>query len=375
MDATLHADADAITQLLYDGIVDSGDWYAGVELLRARMGAAFFHQMTVDCANGAVSDGLATFEAPQDKAREYEQHYARTDERMHAVLAMPAGSMVIDHERFDTSAISSSAIYSDWLPSVGLRHTVGLTLREDGSRKEVIGIMRAREDGMFRASEIALCQRALPHLARASALRARVAGLQDRAGFGLAALDALRQGIVVLDAQAAVQYANPAARALAAAGALCRVRHDTWRFADAPVQARFQQALAGACARGEPSCAGAFMVHTPQGPVAVSVLPLKAGHPLLAWRGVPLAMLSIGAGAQTDVAPPDLLRQALGVTLAEARLAHALAQGLTVKGYALRADLSEQTVRGHLKNLLRKTDCHRQVELVTLAQSVQAPPE
>ena len=160
MDATLHADADAITQLLYDGIVDSGDWYAGVELLRARMGAAFFHQMTVDCANGTVSDGLATFEAPQDKAREYEQHYARTDERMHAVLAMPAGSMVIDHERFDTSAMSSSAIYSDWLPSVGLRHTVGLTLREDGARKEVIGIMRAREDGMFRASEIALCQRA-----------------------------------------------------------------------------------------------------------------------------------------------------------------------------------------------------------------------
>lgn len=154
MDATLHADADAITQLLYDGIVDSGDWYAGVELLRARMGAAFFHQMTVDCANGAVSDGLATFEAPQDKAREYEQHYARTDERMHAVLAMPAGSMVIDHERFDTSAMSSSAIYSDWLPSVGLRHTVGLTLREDGSRKEVIGIMRAREDGMFRAPKI-----------------------------------------------------------------------------------------------------------------------------------------------------------------------------------------------------------------------------
>ncbi|MFQ6686176.1 LuxR C-terminal-related transcriptional regulator [Bordetella pertussis] len=48
---------------------------------------------------------------------------------------------------------------------------------------------------------------------------------------------------------------------------------------------------------------------------------------------------------------------------------------MTVKGYALRAALSEQTVRGHLKNLLRKTDCHRQVELVTLAQSVQAPPE
>lgn len=204
----------------------------------------------------------------------------------------------------------------------------------------------------------------------ASALRARVAGLEDRARFGLAALDALRQGIVVLDPQAMVQYANPAARVLAAAGALCRVRHDTWRFADASVQARFQQALAGACARDEPSCAGAFMVHTSQGPVAVSVLPLKAGHPLLAWRGVPLAMLSIGAGAQTDVAPPDLLRQALGVTLAEARLAHALAQGLTVKGYALRAALSEQTVRGHLKNLLRKTDCHRQVELVTLAQSV-----
>ncbi len=67
----------------------------------------------------------------------------------------------------------------------------------------------------------------------------------------------------------------------------------------------------------------------------------------------------------------DAMREALGLSPSEARLAVLLATGRTVKDYARIEGCSWHTARTHMKNLMRKTGCHRQVELVGLLQSLQ----
>lgn len=58
------------------------------------------------------------------------------------------------------------------------------------------------------------------------------------------------------------------------------------------------------------------------------------------------------------------VRIVLGLTLAEAELAVALAEGETLDEYSVRRELSIHTVRWTLKQAMAKTETHRQAEFV-----------
>ena len=54
------------------------------------------------------------------------------------------------------------------------------------------------------------------------------------------------------------------------------------------------------------------------------------------------------------------------LTEAEARIAQALAEGMTIKEYADKLELSEHTVRSQVKNIFRKCAVRSQAELLQL---------
>jgi DNA-binding CsgD family transcriptional regulator len=62
----------------------------------------------------------------------------------------------------------------------------------------------------------------------------------------------------------------------------------------------------------------------------------------------------------------DELRRRFGLTPAEARLALAVADGNTTREYAEQRGKSVGTVRFQMKQILAKTGCRRQSELVRL---------
>lgn len=102
----------------------------------------------------------------------------------------------------------------------------------------------------------------------------------------------------------------------------------------------------------------------------VQVLPLQPAHPLAAaWQAIPQALVT---WASHEHAPEKAaqLQALLGLSATEARLALHLAAGHSVKEFSLQQGCSWHTARTHLKNLLRKTGCHRQVALVQLVRSL-----
>ena len=82
----------------------------------------------------------------------------------------------------------------------------------------------------------------------------------------------------------------------------------------------------------------------------------------------------VGVFINDPDAPPTItathLAQAFGLTGAESRLLWALAEGKTIGAYAEEAALSLHTVRGTLKILFAKMDCHRQSDLVRKATAL-----
>ena len=65
------------------------------------------------------------------------------------------------------------------------------------------------------------------------------------------------------------------------------------------------------------------------------------------------------------------LRRRFGLTLAEEKVAMALAEGLALKQIAVRLGVSINTVRFHLAHVFDKTDTRRQVQLVRLILSLE----
>lgn len=63
---------------------------------------------------------------------------------------------------------------------------------------------------------------------------------------------------------------------------------------------------------------------------------------------------------------PELVAESLGLTPAESRVAVALAEGVAARQFAEATGRSLSTVRAHVQQVLQKTHCSRQADLVRL---------
>ena len=359
---------EAIAGALYDGVLSPEDWYGAMDTFNRAVGGFNFHQIAINHQLAAVVDSVASANEAEAVST-YEQHYALTDERLPVVMGLPQGQIMLDHEHFSQRDMSRSAIYADWLASQGMKHTMVLMQRVDGPVQEYVGFMRHVDQRPFGDADRHFAQQLMPDLLRATQLRAQAGQLARQAALGLSALDSLPQGMAVVDAQCRIQYANPAVtRLLAATGAL-RTVHGRLQCAQGEVHSRWQQLVADACTT--PGRAGALDLAVGPQRMVVTVLPLKASHTITSFRQVPMALVVLAVPGAVAALDHRLVSDMLGLSPSETRLVLLLAAGKSVKDFAVAEGCSWHTARSHLKNLMRKTGCHRQVELVQLVQALR----
>ena len=360
-----------IAGLLYDGVLSPEDWHGALEAINGAVSGFKFHQLAVDHQQGTVVDSVASAGVEDEEAiSTYIQHYAMTDERLPVVMGLRQGQVMLDHQYFSALDMSRSAIYAEWLASLGMKHTMVLMQRVEGPVQEYVGFMRHVDQRPFGDADRRFALQLMPDLLRATRLRAQAKPLARQAALGLAALDALPQGIAVVDAQGRMQHGNAAAGRLLARRGPMQVRHGRLQCTDGASQTRWQALVAAACAIGGPAAAGAIRPVGGPPHLVVTVLPLKASH-RAALRQVPMALVLLVDPEAPGGLTPGLLADMLGLSPAEARLALLLASGKTVKDFAAIQGCTWNTARSHLANLLGKTGCRRQVELVGLLQALR----
>ncbi len=368
--SSMRHDAPSIAALLYEGALHPDGWYQGLDAIRRATEGGLFYHFTVDTRSMAVVQSCQNEALPPDAVLEYERHHAQHDERLPLVMGLAVGEPMFDNERFTPRELSRSFIYNEWLPSIGYRNTFSVPLFDTGETRDFLTIVRPVDHKAWGRKDRQLIERIMPDLLRATRLRHRMAATAGQAALGIAGLDALPQAVAVVDATCKLHYLNaPARRTLEDAGHGLAVRHGRLEAVHPPAQQALAARVAAACA----PLPGAGSVSVPQtGPALwMNVLPLQATHALAAWhRGEPMALLAW--------LPPDpgmacaQLAQRLGLSQTEAHLALALSRGLSVKDFALAQGCNWHTARTHLRNLLRKTGCHRQLDVVQLVRTLQA---
>ena len=368
-----HARLLALTEEIYDAAAGGTPWAAVGQGLAALVKARTTSLMVADPGTEGA-ELLCHTNIPQEAVAAYAGHYRAHDLWTRRAAALvdrggalaqvrTSGSLVPDRE------FLKSEFWNGFGRPYGLRYVMGAVVPLGQAGIMPLGLHRPEGVAPFDEAEKRLLEAALPHLRRALQLRHRLAAVPEQSGgeVGLAALDAIAMGVLVVDASLRVVLANVAAEAQAASGLGFRLQREAGRVPTSTmlVPCRRSQAaplaalVGGAAMAGQPG--GALRLHAEDGEPAVAALvtPLPArlaGSSLHIGGRVPGRALILLREISTPAAPrAALLRELFGLTAAEAEVARALAGGATKAEVAAARGLQETTVRTQVRALLAKT--------------------
>jgi DNA-binding CsgD family transcriptional regulator len=203
-----------------------------------------------------------------------------------------------------------------------------------------------------------------PHLARSALMSARLQ--LERARVASESLAALGLPALVLDDQGKVLGANYLAESLD--GCIRWRAQDRLSLKDKSADRLLRNAIAtidmaGGGMRSFPvrdTGAEAIMV--------AHVIPIRLSARDIFVRCA--ATLVLTPVTLPHAPPIELVQSLFDLTPAEARIAHSLAAGETVETIACAQGVSQSTIRAHVRGVLEKTGCRRQVDVVSLLTAI-----
>ncbi len=228
-----------------------------------------------------------------------------------------------------------------------------------------VSTQRRRAEGPFEIAAEQSLQPLVPHLRRLIIARHALRGAERQVGDLAAMVDRLETGVLQVDAEAKVLYANAAAADLlrAAQGQGDGIAYGSGQRLCAQLggdRARLRDLIARAC-RGD---GGAMLLQRASGAPALQLVitPLRLSE----RPQQPSAMVLVQAPANAPAELTTLLSQLYRLSAGEAQLAVGLANGHDLAELAQARSVSINTVRTVLKRALDKLGVHRQSALVGL---------
>ncbi|MDR3435235.1 response regulator [Telmatospirillum sp.] len=185
-----------------------------------------------------------------------------------------------------------------------------------------------------------------------------------QASLGLAALNRLPTGIVVVNGSASVLFMNSlGAEYLAGSGGLSMSQNGICRSNRPQETTELHRLIKEAVEGGEDNAAHALSITREDAdrPLSVVVAPLPAET-----GSGRVAVLLISGLERQPLPSLDTVAKLFDLTEAEARLALLLSEGQRIEDAAERLGITVNSARTYLKRIFSKTDVTRQAELVRL---------
>ncbi|MCC6717291.1 MAG: helix-turn-helix transcriptional regulator [Acetobacteraceae bacterium] len=282
-----------------------------------------------------------------------------------AAMMRPGTAMRVS-DALPRTELVRTALFAEYFEPNGLHHGLRMELWRSGPIATTMSLMRREARGDFDAAELATAQRLIPHLQRAIAVNQHLRAGELVRDAAFAALDRLRQAVMLLDSQGLVMHANRNAAALLAAGGAVRMIGRTLVASDQGAAGRCAAVLGRALpGRTAVPRAGALMLPRPDGapPLTLVAMPLASGA---GWEIAVAPSVLVCLHDPLAASRPSLrmLREVFGLTQSEAMLAGELMAGRAPREIAAQSRRSLPTVRSHLARLLAKTGADRQATLL-----------
>ena len=357
------------TGLIYDASLDMALWPEALQQISDLLGCRRT-TLWLQPAAGDVTP-LTSAELEPKVAHDYARYYHRLDELRPVTMRAPLGTVLTSSRVIPQAEFVGTEFYNDFARVNDIQDCAQARVFEESAGCCCFGATRSHRTGSFEGLDIQLLQSLMPHLGRAVRTTLRLLAADLRSAGTQALLGHLREGALLLSADGAVLYANPAAEALLrGADGLMTVRKRLCA-ASAADDAPLRQALAAAADAGR---GGTLAVARPSGrsPLVVTVQPAagRRAEDRELWDAVAapaVLMFVVEPDRDHDAAAiAPKLRAVYGLTAAEAATACLVAAGKGVPAAAAALRVGPSTARTHLMRVFAKTGTHRQAELAAL---------
>lgn len=356
-------------EAIYAAAADPARWPSTLEII-----AKCFDDVGAILLYGRDDGSFGVIESPSLKhvGADYAQGWSDRDLR--AIRARERGyffkrDVITDRDLMTPEDMENDPFYNDFLRRHGLRYFAAATVSPDPHIEVALSVQRAIGRPEYSEDELKFLEQLSPHvetslrlsihLMDATAMNTGMGTAMARIGIGLFALDSLGR----------VVSSNAASQALLGDG--LNVVNDRLVLANPAASEEAVTAIRNALDGNRivvAQDARPILVHRQNAnrPLALYVLPIPAQNPgngfLTRARAIVLVMNPTADG----VPDPALIRDVLGVTLGEARIAALVGSGLSPKDAAERLGIAEETARSVLKRVFSKVGVSRQSELAAM---------
>jgi DNA-binding CsgD family transcriptional regulator/PAS domain-containing protein len=357
----------SLIEAMYDAALDPQGWSRLAPSLARAFGAESCSLQTRDLAKGTTSVLALTANYDAKAQAKYEAYYHSKDLWVAGAAKAAVGEPLIGTEIVSEAALLASEMYNDYSKRQGIFQIVGGMMAVEQGTVGVIGIHRPRNAPAFEGADKRHLQLLLPHLTRAMQVHVRFEGLRRVRGLALEAVDALAVGLMAVDADGRLLFANTRAERLLRKRRELMVSHGYLRARQRAQDDQLARLVrqAALAAIGASKGSGGVLALPREDGSALSLLvsPLRPGA-MAVGTAQPLALIFIGDPDDQARPAPTVLADLYGLTPAEARLTAALLAGEQLNAYAEQSGISRETARTLLKRVFAKTGCGRQGELI-----------
>lgn len=360
---------DDLIGRVYDAALDEALWAGLAPRIAAAFGSPSAALQLRDTRRGAVELLTLTSNLHVPALADYQAYYWQHDVWVERAAQRGMARVLASKDLIADAEFAETEFYRDWCRKVGQFYVVGAVFPVGDGQIAALGCHRPREAGSYDEADKSRVARFLPHLRRALQIRQRLAppGIEYQAAQEAAARDGTAVLVAARDGR--VIHADWQVEALLRAGDAIRVRGGRLccplRAAADRLAALVRAAADTAAGSGESPGGALAIPREGRPPLTLLVAPFR-GAANGSGMPVPAAILFIRDPERGAMAARQVLQSLFGLTPAEAALACALADGISIEEIAARGHTSLNTARTHLKSIFAKTGTGRQAQLVVL---------
>ena len=352
-------------EAIYGAAAQPSNWPAALQAIAdctGDVGAVLLYRRTDESFGAIVSPSLDA--AQRDYERHWWQHDIRSIRGIPILNHLDAGT---DRHVVSDDEVRTHPIYTQFLIPHGLGWFGAVGISPDPSIVVLISVQRTIKKPRFSDEDLAVIVRLGKHAEQSLRLSIRLMGA-ELAVVGLKeALGRVGAGVFVLDGNGGIVFSNSEAERLLDDGLMLSNGRLTARFGSD--RTNLSSAIDEAMNMAVPQPRPILLQRTKAERALIAyVLPLPSVlksvvDQFLTQARMILLVIDPEQGAMPD---PALVRDLLGITLGEARVAALIGSGLPPREAAEVLGITEETARTTLKRVFAKVGVSRQSELAAL---------
>jgi len=290
--------------------------------------------------------------------------FRRCDRRV-CMFRKAHSEFLTEHDYWTKEEFDTNEVYENFFRPRGLGFSAGTGVQVPTGDGIVFFVERSFERGPIEKPYITQLNELRPHLARSAFVASRL-GLKSATGAN-EALSKLGMATVLLDSSgSAVQTSNISDEIETH---LQWAAHDRIAFKDRTANAQYKAAI-DTLHTHSPSIVRSFALRNKdsQAAMVAHIMPIsRSVHDIFSGS---YALLVLTPVSSKTAPPVELVRSLFDFTASEARVARSLAKGKSVEEIAADGGVALSTVRTQLRQVMEKTGCSRQAEVVALMANI-----